>query len=161
MGASATLAPILWLIMHIVRALSGTAGGRLSDIVGKRNALVVGWCFYAVMWAAIGFAKTLPALFVLSAIYGPSDGMVDGAQRGLIADLAAGQKRGAAFGAFNMLIGVASLIASTAFGAVLDRWGSVAAFLGSSVFAIAAAVLLIFLVPRNPLVRLEVADSIH
>lgn len=150
LGASPALAPMLWLTLHLVKAATATGGGRLADRYGKRNALVLGWCVYGVLWGAIGFVQSLPLLFALTAVYGISHGLVEGAERGLIADLAAGRARGAAFGAYNMLIGFAALLASTAFGAVWDRWGSVAAFVGSAAFALVAAGVLFALVPATP-----------
>jgi MFS family permease len=149
LGASALLAPVLWFGLHVIKAATGTAGGRLADRYGKRRALVIGWCVYAALWGAIGFADTLPVLFVLSACYGVSHGLTEGAERGLIADLAAGKNKGKAFGAYNMLIGLTALASSTAFGAVWDRWGSAPAFVGSASFALVAALVLRFLVPES------------
>jgi MFS family permease len=151
LGAPTIAAPFLWLGLHLIKASLGTAGGRLADAYGKRNTLVAGWCVYAVIWAAIGLVESLPVLFVLTALYGTSHGLTEGAERGLIADLAGARSRGAAFGAYSMVIGLATLVASTAFGAVWDRWGSVAAFAGSASFALAAAAVLLGLVPEEPL----------
>jgi MFS family permease len=150
LGAPPAAAPLLWLALHVIKASLGTAGGRLADARGKRNALVAGWCVYAVLWASIGLVETLPALFVLTALYGTSHGLVEGAERGLIADLADGRARGTAFGAYNMVIGLAALVASAGFGLVWDRWGSGPAFAGSAGFAVAAAVALVLLVPSAP-----------
>ena len=50
-----------------------------------------------------------------------------------------------------MLIGLAALAASTAFGAVWDRHGSTVAFAASGALALAAAVALVVRVPRHPL----------
>ncbi len=151
LGASPMLAPLLWLVLHAVKALTGASGGRLADRYGKRNSLILGWLVYAALWSAIGFANSLSSLFLLTALYGTSHGLVEGAERGLVADLAPGHKRGTAFGAYNLLIGMAALAASTAFGAAWDRFGSIVAFCGSASFALLAAVLLFVLLPnRNP-----------
>jgi MFS family permease len=149
LGAPPTLAPLLWLTLHAVKAATATKGGRLADAYGKRHALVLGWCVYAVLWAAIGFADSLVLLFVLTALYGTSHGLVEGAERGLVADLAAGGAGGTAFGAYNMLVGLAALAASTLFGVVWDRWGSVVAFGGSASLALVAAIVLLVLVPMT------------
>jgi MFS family permease len=151
MGASPILAPLLWLGLHIIKASTATAGGRLADRYGKRNALALGWTVYAVTWAAVGFAETFPLLVVLAACYGTSHGFVEGPEKALVAELAAGDGRGRAFGSYNMLIGFAALLASTTFGVVWDRWGSAAAFGGSGAFALIAAVTLIARVPARPL----------
>lgn len=147
LGASPILAPLLWLGLHVVKASTATAGGRLADRYGRRNALALGWTVYAVTWGAVGFAEGIPVLFVLAAIYGTSHGLVEGAEKALIAELAAGSGQGKAFGSYHMLIGFAALAASTTFGAVWDRLGSAVAFTGSGAVALVAAGVLLAVVP--------------
>ncbi|ABS24780.1 MFS transporter [Anaeromyxobacter sp. Fw109-5] len=148
LGGAPILAPLLWLALHVVKAATATAGGRLADRYGKRDALALGWTVYAVAWSAIGFAETVPALFVLGAVYGISHGLVEGAERALVAELAAGNATGKAFGVYNMLVGLAALAASTTFGFVWDALGSAVAFAGSGALALLAALALLKLVPR-------------
>jgi MFS family permease len=149
LGAAIILAPILWFTLHVVKASVGTFGGRLADRFGRRNALALGWFVYALTWGAIGFAGTLVALFALTATYGISHGLVEGAERALVVELAGPAPKGKVFGAYNMSVGASALIASTAFGAVWDRWGSVWAFGGSAVVALAAVAALLILVPAQ------------
>jgi MFS family permease len=149
LGAAPQLAPLLWLALHVVKAATATAGGRLADRHGRRDALALGWIVYAVTWSAVGLAESVPLLFVLAALYGSSHGLVEGAERALVADLAAAHGKGKAFGAYNMLVGIAALAASTTFGLVWDRFGSAVAFAGSGVVALAAAGALLALVPRR------------
>jgi MFS family permease len=148
-GASPILAPLIWLALHVIKASTATSGGRLADRYGKRNALALGWTVYAVSWSAVGFAETIPVLFVLTAVYGTSHGLVEGAEKALIAELAAGSGKGKAFGAYNMLIGLAALASSTGFGVVWDRLGSIAAFAGSGAFALVAAAVLVSVLPAS------------
>jgi MFS family permease len=148
LGAPPLLAPMLWLALHVIKASTATWGGRLADRYGKRNGLILGWAVYAITWGSIGFTGSLVSLFVLTAVYGVSHGLVEGAEKALIADLAGSGARGKAFGSYNMLIGLSALAASTAFGAVWDRFGSVAAFVGSAAFALVAAGVLAMAVPR-------------
>jgi MFS family permease len=150
LGAPPTVAPLLWLILHVIKASLGTAGGRLADRYGRRTALMAGWCVYAVVWASIGFAETLPVLVVLTALYGTSHGLVEGAERALVADLAGGRGQGAAFGAYGMVIGLAAMLASAGFGLAWDRFGSVPAFVGSASLALVAAGVLRWTVPAAP-----------
>ncbi len=149
LGASPVLAPLLWLVLHMVKASTATFGGELADRYGRRNALALGWTVYAVTWAAVGFAGSIHLLFVLTAVYGTSHGLVEGAEKALIAELAGGSGKGKAFGAYNMLIGFAALIASSAFGFVWDRFGGATAFTASGMFALAAAGVLLATVPRR------------
>jgi MFS family permease len=139
LGAPAIAAPLLWLALHVVKASTATLGGRLADRYGKRNALALGWAVYAFTWGAVGFVESVPVLFVLSAAYGTSHGLVEGAERALVAELAHGAGKGKAFGAYNMAIGLAALASSTAFGFVWDSLGSAAAFSASGAVALLAA----------------------
>jgi MFS family permease len=86
-------------------------------------------------------------LIALAAVYGISHGLVEGPEKALVAELAAGNGKGRAFGSYNILIGLAGLAASATFGLIWDRWGSVAAFAGSGGFALIAAVTLVMRVP--------------
>jgi MFS-type transporter involved in bile tolerance (Atg22 family) len=147
MGASPLMAPLLWLALHLVKATTATTGGRLADGYGKRNALALGWTVYAITWSLVGFSETIAQLFMLTAIYGTSHGLVEGAEKALIAELAEGRGRGKAFGAYNMLIGITALVASTTFGLVWDTLGDIIAFMGSGAFALLAAMLLLARVP--------------
>jgi MFS family permease len=149
LGASPIWAPLLWLSLHVIKASTAATGWRLAARHGKRNALALGWAVYAVTWSAVGLANTLPMLFVLTAVYGTSHGLVEGPEKALIADLAADSGQGRAFGAYNFLVGLAALAASTLFGWMWDHFGAVAAFASSGAFALLAALTLIARVPST------------
>jgi MFS family permease len=149
LGAPALLAPLLWLALHVVKAATATSGGRLADRYGRRNALALGWTVYAVTWGAVGIAGSVPVLFALSAAYGISHGLVEGAERALVAELSDGGVRGKAFGTYHVLVGLAALASSTGFGAAWDRFGDAAAFAGSGALALLAAAALLALVPAR------------
>jgi len=149
LGSSPLMAPIIWLVLHLIKASTAAAGGRLADRYGKRNALALGWIIYAGTWGAVGFAESIDTLLVLACLYGTSHGLVEGAEKALIAELAHGAAKGKAFGAYNMLIGLTALLASTSFGLVWDAFGSTVAFAGSGAFALLAAVVLIAVVPNS------------
>jgi hypothetical protein len=72
---------------------------------------------------------------------------VEGAERALVAELSEGRARGRAFGTYHVLVGLAALAASSAFGAAWDRFGDVVAFAGSGAVALLAAAALLALVP--------------
>ena len=95
LGASPILAPLLWLALHVIKASTATAGGRLADRYGKRNALALGWMVYAVTWSAVGFAETVPLLFVLGRpSTAPRTAWSRAPEKALVAELAAGERQG-------------------------------------------------------------------
>ena len=149
-GGGAGLAPLLWLTLHVVKASTATTGGRIADRFGRRNSLVIGWVVYAVTWGAVGFADSAAVLFALTAAYGLSHGLVEGAEKALIAEFS-GDRRGRTFGVYNMSVGIAALASSFAFGAIWDAWGSLTAFTTSAlVAALAAGVLRVLARPVRP-----------
>jgi MFS family permease len=150
LGAPTLLAPLLWLTLHIIKGMTATAGGRLADRYGRREALALGWAVYALTWGAVGLTHSIALLFFLTALYGTSHGLVEGAERALVAELAGDSGKGRAFGLYNMLVGFAALAASATFGLVWDRFGSAMAFAGSGAIALAAAGLLLVRVSGKP-----------
>lgn len=134
----------------MVKASTGTLGGRLSDRHGRRNALALGWCVYNISWAALGWAETVTALCLLALLYATSHGLVEGPEKALIAELAQTRARGTAFGAYNLSVGAAAFAASTTFGFVWDQFGDRVAFLASGASALLASCLLLWLVPEPP-----------
>ena len=65
----------------------------------------------------------------------------------LVADLVPASRRGAAFGWYNLAIGLGALPASVIFGAIYDRFGAPAAFTVGAAAAFVASVGLWIVVP--------------
>ena len=147
LGVPVALAPILWVALHFVKTLSGVPGGALSDRIGRRPTLVAGWLLYAAVY--LGFARAGAAwqAWALFGVYGIFFGLTEGAERALIADLVGPERRGAAFGWYNLAIGLGALPASLLFGLVWDRAGAPAAFVMGAAFALTAAVGLLLVAP--------------
>jgi len=64
-----------------------------------------------------------------------------------VADLVPEDRRGAAFGWYNLALGIAALPASLIFGAIWDRAGAPVAFGFGAAMALAAAVGIAFVAP--------------
>ena len=151
LGVPGAALPLLWAMHHVVKSLSSTPGGALSDRIGRKPLVAAGWALQAVVYVAFGFASEPWHAWALFALYGLHFGLVDGAQKAFVADLAPAARRGAAFGWFHLSVGLAALPASALFGAVLDATGPPAAFGLGAALALAASVLLVLLVPaRRP-----------
>ena len=56
---SATYIPLLWAGLHVVKASLSTWGGALSDRLGRKRVIIIGWTIYAVVY--IGFATARDA----------------------------------------------------------------------------------------------------
>jgi MFS family permease len=139
LGVPVALAPILWALLHVVKATSSIPGGALSDRLGRRPLIVAGWLWYALVYLAFGLASTAWQAWALFAAYGVFFGLTEGVEKALVADLVPAARRGAAFGWYNLAIGAGALPASIIFGALWDRAGARTAFtFGASLALIAA-----------------------
>ncbi|HEY4590527.1 MAG TPA: MFS transporter, partial [Thermoanaerobaculia bacterium] len=149
LGVATSLIPILWALLNLVKALSNTPGGILSDRVGRKPLIAAGWLVYAAVYYLFGRANQTWHAWALFAIYGVYFGLTEGVEKALVADLVPQDRRGAAFGWYNLAIGIGALPASLLFGALWDRWGSATAFNFGALLALLAAVGVIFVVPRR------------
>ena len=155
LGVAAALIPILWAMLHVVKSLSSTPGGILSDRAGRRPLILAGWLLYAAVYFAFGRAHAQWQAWALFAVYGLYFGLTEGVEKALVADLVAPDRRGAAFGWYNLAIGIGALPASLLFGAIWDRWGSTTAFDFGALLALTAAIGLAVVVPRGEIHRRE------
>ncbi|WP_242354889.1 MULTISPECIES: MFS transporter [Anaeromyxobacter] len=147
LGVNQALTPILWALLHVVKSLSSTPGGALSDRVGRKPLIVVGWAVYALVYFLFGHASAAWHAWALFSLYGVYFGLTEGAEKALVADLVPPDRRGAAFGWYNLAIGLGALPASVIFGLIWDRLGSPAAFAYGATLAFVAAVALLVVVP--------------
>jgi MFS family permease len=144
LGVPVALAPILWAALHLVKMSSSVPGGALSDRVGRRPTLIAGWLLYAAVY--FGFARAGAAweAWALFLVYGLFFGLTEGSERAFVADMVSADRRGTAYGWYNLAIGLGALPASILFGVVWDRAGAPAAFIMGAGFALAAALGLSF-----------------
>ena len=142
--------PVLWALLHVVKASLSMAGGALSDRLGRRTLIAGGWVVYAVVYAGFAMSDTMPALTAWFLLYGVYFALVEGAERALVADLAPPALRGSAFGVYNAVTGVGALLASVVFGLIWNAFGTAAAFGSGAALALLATVLLLVVVPAHP-----------
>jgi MFS family permease len=148
-GVATAMVPILWAAFHVVKSVSSTPGGTLSDRVGRRPLIVSGWLLYAGVYLLFGHASAQWQVWALFLVYGLFFGLTEGVEKAMVADLVPAARRGTAFGWYNFTIGLAALPASLMFGLVWDRVSPVAAFTLGATLAIAAALGLVTVVPRS------------
>lgn len=147
LGVPIVLAPVLWALLNLVKAATGTYGGHLSDRLGRKSLIVGGWILYSVVYFAFGLATAAWQAWALFAIYGIFYGMTEGTEKALVADLVPRARRGAAFGWYNLAIGLAALPASLIFGAIWDASGAPSAFAFGATLALLAALLMLVVAP--------------
>lgn len=140
--APLTTLPLLWMGLHVVKAVASLAGGRLADRWDRRHTIIVGWLYYAAVYAGFAFADDPWIVAVLFLSYGVYHGLTEGAERALVAELVPAVRWGSGFGWYHLTLGALTLAASVLFGALWTRFGSPVAFLTSSALAVLAAIAL-------------------
>ena len=141
-GVSLATIPLLWAALHVVKSSASTAGGSLSDRLGRRATITAGWVLFAIAYAGLAAASAAWHVWALFAVYGLFTALTEGAERALVADLAPADGRGHAFGAFHAVTGVMTLPASLLTGVLWQAYGPGAALLTGAALAMVAAVLL-------------------
>ena len=149
-GVSLAMVPLLWAAHHGTKVLSSLFGGDLSDRLGRKRLIVSGWVLYAAVYAGFAFATHKASLWVLFLIYGIYFGLVEGAEKALVADLVRPEQRGTAYGLYNLAFGVTVFPASLLMGMIWDWKGPATAFLASAFVGATSAVLLLIFVRPHP-----------
>ncbi|MBV8201366.1 MAG: MFS transporter, partial [Acidobacteria bacterium] len=147
LGVAPMLVPVLWALLNLVKALLNIPGGVLSDRFGRRPLLIAGWTIYAAVYLGFGLAGAAWQVWALFAAYGLYFGATEGVEKALVTDFVPAERRGAAFGFYNLALGVAALPASLIFGELVDHAGARAAFFFGGGMALAAAVAICFVAP--------------
>ena len=134
---------LLYAMMNAVYALASLPIGILSDKIGKRGILTVGYATFGL--TCIGFAlvaSDLLAVAVLFAAAGLFMAMVDTMERAYAADLIPPELRGTGYGALHTVNGVADLPASVIAGLLWSFFSPLTAFIYGAVLSITAATIL-------------------
>jgi MFS family permease len=146
---AATYVPLLWGLLHVVKASLSTWGGALSDRIGRKRVIVIGWGVYALVYLGFATAASGAAFVSWFLLYGVYFALAEGAEKALVADLAPAGRHGTAFGLYNAALGVGTLTASVVFGLLYERVSPSTAFTVGAALAGAAAMLLI-ITPTSP-----------
>lgn len=147
--------PLIWAFFHIVKVLFSTPLGSLSDRIGRKIVINIGWGIYAFVYLSFAMLIFLSpemqivATFILFAIYALFYAFSEGAEKAFVADLVSEDKRGTAFGLFNFSIGLGALPASIIFGflysffdKLIPGYGGTVAFGFGGMLAIVSMLLL-------------------
>jgi MFS family permease len=139
-GVPLAAVPLVLVIMNVTYALSAWPTGVLSDRFGRYNLLAGGFALLVAADLALAFANGIVMLGIGIALWGLHMGLTQGLLASLVADHAPEQLRGMAFGMFNLVTGIATLLASVIAGALWDSVGPTGTFLAGAAFTAVALV---------------------
>lgn len=138
-GLTLTLVPMVLVVMSVVYTLSAYPAGQLSDRLPRKRVLAFGMLVLALADVMLAMAQGKALLFVGIALWGLHMGLTQGILASLIADRVPAAYRATAFGMFNLVSGLALLLASGAAGALWQYISPAATFWAGAVVALLAA----------------------
>ncbi|TAK45781.1 MAG: MFS transporter [Betaproteobacteria bacterium] len=143
-GLPVAFAPLVLIGMNVVFALSAYPFGRLSDAMSHRRLLALGLVVLMGADAALAWSNHWSWVWAGITLWGLHMGITQGLLATMVADAAPADLRGTAFGLFNLVSGLALLIASALAGLLWDTVGAPATFTAGAIFgAIALAAILL------------------
>ncbi len=143
-GIPVALVPLVMVAMNLVYAVSAYPFGKLSDRMSHRTLLAIG--LVVLIAADLVLAMNDHWITVLAgvALWGIHMGMTQGLLATMVADTAPVDLRGTAFGFFNLVSGLAMLLASVVAGLLWDRLGASFTFHAGAGFCVIALAGLVF-----------------
>lgn len=133
-GMDAAWAPMIMVAMSVVYALAAYPAGILSDRVDRRILLIIGTGLLILADLALAFATNIWIVLLGVSLWGLHMGFSQGLLAALVADTTPEERRGTAFGFFNLVSGLALLAASALAGFLWDASGPKATFLAGAAF---------------------------
>jgi len=134
-GLVITLIPGVLVVMNVVYAASAYPFGRLADLVSRRMLLTLGAIFLIAADIVLAMAGTVWQVAAGVVLWGLHMGATQGLLSTLVVDAAPADLRGTALGMFNLITGVALLVASVLAGFLWTAFGPAATFIGGGIFA--------------------------
>lgn len=134
-GIAIALVPLVMVAMNVIYALSAYPFGKLSDRMNHVKLLILG--LLVLIGADLVLASSSHWSVVLAgvALWGIHMGITQGLLATMVANAAPADLRGTAYGVFNLVSGIALLIASITAGLLWDRFGAAYTFYAGAVFS--------------------------
>lgn len=148
-GLTLAFAPLVLVGMNIVYALSAYPCGVLADRMNPRHLLLLGIACLIAADLLLAVSTGWLTLCFGIALWGLHMGMTHGLLAAMVAHTAPADLRGTAFGCFNLMSGIAMLVASVLAGLLWDQFGASLTFVTGAGFSVLAALLIVLRRPQG------------
>jgi MFS family permease len=141
---------LMLVLFNIIYALISMPMGILSDIVGRKRVIILGWFIYGLVYLGFALASSKWQIWLLFAVYGVYYGICEGAAKAFVADLVPAERWGTAYGLYNGIVGIMALPASLIAGILWDRINPSATFyFGAGLALLAMLEIMLFIEGRR------------
>jgi MFS family permease len=131
---------LLYLTYNLVYMAFAYPAGRISDRIGRKKLIVVGYLFYGLVYFGFAMVASGSYLWVLFGLYGIYIGLTEGVQKALISDIAPVETRATLIGLHATLEGIGLLPASFIAGLLWNNISASAPFYFGGLMGIISAV---------------------
>jgi MFS family permease len=137
-GIPVALVPLVMVAMNLIYALSAYPFGRLSDRISHTALLALGLGVLIAADLVLATNDHWGVVIAGVALWGVHMGITQGLLATMVADTAPADLRGTAYGFFNLMSGMAMLIASGVAGLLWDHFGPSFTFHAGAAFCVIA-----------------------
>ncbi|WP_133717046.1 MFS transporter [Methylocaldum gracile] len=142
-GLPIAFAPLVLIGMNVVYALSAYPFGKLSDDMSHAKLLALGLAVLVGADVALAYSAHWTWVWLGISLWGLHMGITQGLLATMVADTAPAELRGTAYGFFNLMSGLAMLLASALAGLLWDQFGAAFTFVAGAIFSAAALVVIL------------------
>ena len=146
LGFSAANIILLYLVYNIVYAFVSYPAGIISDKIGRKKILVMGYFFYGLVYFGFAFASAKLSIWILFALYGLYIGLTEGIEKAFISDVSPTDKKATILGLHATIVGIGLFPASFLAGILWTQLGPAAPFIMGGLTGILSSFLLLFLI---------------
>jgi len=139
-GISMALVPLIMVAMSLVYAASAYPFGKLSDTMNHSKLLAIGLVVLILADLVLAYSHHWSIILVGVTLWGIHMGITQGLLATMVADTAPDDLRGTAYGFFNLMSGLAMLLASVLAGLLWDQLGASFTFYASAGFCTVALI---------------------
>jgi len=141
-GIPVALVPLVMVAMNVIYAASAYPFGKLSDGMSHTKLLAIGLVVLIVADLVLAANDHWVTVLLGVALWGIHMGITQGLLARMVADVTPADLRGTAYGFFNLMSGLAMLVASVLAGLLWDSLGASFTFYAGVVFCAGAGLAL-------------------
>lgn len=148
-GIATGFIPLVYFLFNIVYAMTSPPVGQLSDKIGRKEVIVVGYSIFAMVYFGFAVVQSAFMVWILFAVYGLYYAFTESILKAFTADMVPSELRGTAYGFLNLVLGIALFPASLVAGILWDRISPRAPFYYGSIMACVAVLLFVVFIPSS------------
>jgi len=117
LGVSADFIPLVYALLNVAHTIIAIPAGKLSDKIGKEKVLGFGYAIFLIGSALIFVGpRTYIFAYVVAAVYGFYQGVVETVQRAMVPNYAKTGLKGTAYGVYYLVVGCSVLVSNSVVG---------------------------------------------